>query len=846
MAPVISNSTNLKLGFFWCQLDPPTHGVTFVVKGTYDLVHGAAARAVDAENALSLAGDESYEDGGKACRYPSDFAPKKARADVMVVGAATSPEPVKRMEIALKLGALDKRLLVVGDRVAEHHSGKWIASEPKPFTRMPLRYERALGGPSFLKNPIGCGVRPTEGESTCPMPNLELPGRVSSTEPAGLGPLDRRWADRMSKVGTYDATWRKERWPWFPKDFDFAYFNAAPLDQQIELVRGDEAIRLEGLRGAAFESRLPGVRPRLFVRRPTGDAEVALAIDTVWIDADAARLVLVWRGHINVESKRFEEISSVVLASEELASPLRPASEHLAAAVRREPTEEELADREEAEARADSESDEAPANPENDEEAAVREAKELLVKGGAPAELLAKLENVRTTDAMLEVLQREGPSAEGASEADIAAAHAHARQVMLANGVDPSALEDLTEEAPATEPEPSATLRLDREDVLARRAAGEDLDGFDLSGADLSGLDLARVSMRKTRLVGARLDGALLAGAILTGADLEGAHATAGPVIFAGADLTEAKLARVVFPGAVFESADLTRASMKGARLARASLSLAVMEDADLSEADLSHADLSGANLARPRSTRAAARVEPHRGRPHGREARSASPRARSSRRPRSSARRAPRRAARQGAGRGREVRERRSPRVRRSTTSSSTGPTSRARSSGRARRPRPLREAVLEKAAGAELDLAGADLSGCALPARCSRALALNASRARERLVGRRSRGRSLRRRGARARRLHRERARARLLRPRTTKHAVLVRARLAGARLTKVNLLRLYLEARGPANADCRSSNFFESEFLDAVLHGRALRSLELLGRIQARQAERLVKTP
>ncbi len=36
------------------------------------------------------------------------------------------------------------------------------------------------------------------------------------------------WTQRYSKIGNYKGNYLKERWPWFPKDFDWGYFNAAP------------------------------------------------------------------------------------------------------------------------------------------------------------------------------------------------------------------------------------------------------------------------------------------------------------------------------------------------------------------------------------------------------------------------------------------------------------------------------------------------------------------------------------------------------------------------------------------------------------------------------------------
>src|SRR5262249_26782145 len=155
-----------------------------------------------------------------------------------------------------------------------------------------------------------------------PLPNVEhIEQLLRSTRerppPAGFGPLDRRWAERVSKVGTYDAAWRAERWPWFPEDFDWGYFNAAPADQQIAgYLRGDEALVLEGMHAdvVRYESRLPGLRPRCFIAKGAHSfEELALSLDTLWIDVDAGELVLVWRGVAPVASKGFEEVERLLV-----------------------------------------------------------------------------------------------------------------------------------------------------------------------------------------------------------------------------------------------------------------------------------------------------------------------------------------------------------------------------------------------------------------------------------------------------------------------------------------------------------------------------------------------------
>ncbi len=64
------------------------------------------------------------------------------------------------------------------------------------------------------------------------LPNLEDPadpllrwGQIAA--PAGFGFVSPDWEPRASLGGSYDETWRRERMPLLPGDFDRRFFNAA-------------------------------------------------------------------------------------------------------------------------------------------------------------------------------------------------------------------------------------------------------------------------------------------------------------------------------------------------------------------------------------------------------------------------------------------------------------------------------------------------------------------------------------------------------------------------------------------------------------------------------------------
>ena len=87
----------------------------------------------------------------------------KGRPEVLVTGDAHAPygDPVERLRVLVRLERdellLEESIEVTGDRYWINQSR---CSRPKPFTRMPLVWQRAFGGDSYLDNSIGRGHLP--------------------------------------------------------------------------------------------------------------------------------------------------------------------------------------------------------------------------------------------------------------------------------------------------------------------------------------------------------------------------------------------------------------------------------------------------------------------------------------------------------------------------------------------------------------------------------------------------------------------------------------------------------------------------------------------------------------
>jgi uncharacterized protein YjbI with pentapeptide repeats len=644
----------------------PGYSLSLLVKGTFDLHPGAPATPSEVQlwpsGDLCLPGDED-RDG--PLYYPSDFVPLKPAADLLLVGTCWAPggAPVERCRVAFEVGPRRRTLLVSGDRHWVQGGGRAVPSRPQPFASLPIDYRRSLGGPGSAANPLGLGladVSDGRGGRYRPVPNLEEAQSAEAADhgpvPAGLGPISPLWAPRLAKLGTFDADYARVRWPWLPEDMDWGTFNAAPAAQQVpDFLKGDEPLVLENLHAShpRYEGRLPGLRPRVFFVRSVPGAEgrfeeLPLRLDTLWIDADLGRLVLVWRGWTPVADPDWEEIAEVYAVAEPLSEgPLVP--EHyrdclarrlagLAAQQRPIPAPAPLPEGRPAPA----DSSGPGATPHQPGSAPLDRAS-LLERAGGPGGLAgadlsgldlsgidlsgvslagARLCGANLTGATLVGADLSGATLAGADLSGAQLAGARLLECDLsgaslsgadASGADLSgALAEGCSMRQARLYRAKATgAYLVRADLGECRARGIALDGAHLGSACLDGADLRRGSLRGARLYGASAQGVLLDLADLAGARFsEGARfadaslwGASGPESIwsdcdlSGADLSYASLPESDLSGARLVGAELKGADLAGARLRKASLTGAHLVEANLFQACLERADLRGADL---------------------------------------------------------------------------------------------------------------------------------------------------------------------------------------------------------------------------------------------------------
>ena len=265
------------------------HWVTVFVKTTFELVNGGVAKLIAP---LDLATEDRHRAPSGCLDEAAETAPYLPSAGVILGGHAYAPGGRPTTSAAVRLALmreqplLDKTLHIFGDRAPGAASGQ-------PFSSMPLIYERAFGGPGNAENPIGNAA-----------PNVVDP--ADPRRVAGFGPIARHWPVRARLLGRLDPRALDAADVEIPESIDWRWFHAAPLDQQIGLLRGDEWITLDGMHAtlSRVQTRLPSAVARAQWRlRGRDGAEmqtVELHADTLIIDADRLIASVISRGRFEL------------------------------------------------------------------------------------------------------------------------------------------------------------------------------------------------------------------------------------------------------------------------------------------------------------------------------------------------------------------------------------------------------------------------------------------------------------------------------------------------------------------------------------------------------------------
>jgi hypothetical protein len=297
-----------------------------VVKGTFTIQPDGTAIPADEPVDPLLAPEYRGEPGKTSLKYDGDLTGPKPGTDVLVEGHAHSRKAVTELPIAVTVGSKRKVLVVRGDRTWKKNMlGQLVMSDPEPFLKMPVTYERAFGGSDLEdpdprrqkidpKNPVGAGVAASKetliGKA---VPNIEHHTEPKDGSPAGYGAVASDWLPRRERAGTYDKAWMDSKRPLLPDDFSDRFYNCAPDDQQFTPhLRGGEPFEVVNMSPAGT---IRGTLPRLFFAFTTvlgaQKIEHRAKLQTVIIEPDHPRLIMVW--HTSLQCQKVDSLEHTVI-----------------------------------------------------------------------------------------------------------------------------------------------------------------------------------------------------------------------------------------------------------------------------------------------------------------------------------------------------------------------------------------------------------------------------------------------------------------------------------------------------------------------------------------------------
>lgn len=295
-----------------------------IIKATFDLTPEPVA--ADEQLPVTLEEEFHTEPGESSLKLASDIGLLKPGTDVLLSGTAYAPNggTVAQAEVSLTVGPVSKTVLVFGDRVWESKLLGAAISAPEPFETMPLIWERAFGGTDSTnevepqlhgddRNPVGAGFRIAKGQKELDgmaVPNLEQPNEMIRSwkdrpTPAGFAALCPHWEPRRSYAGTYDEDWQQHRAPYLPEDFDPLFFQQALPDQvSSEYLQGGEPVEILGATpSGSLRFQLPEHLVRVTYHLNNEQLIPPVNLDTVLIEPDESRLVLMWRTTLPCDKK---------------------------------------------------------------------------------------------------------------------------------------------------------------------------------------------------------------------------------------------------------------------------------------------------------------------------------------------------------------------------------------------------------------------------------------------------------------------------------------------------------------------------------------------------------------
>jgi hypothetical protein len=311
------NKTAYAAGRNWIRDKTGAHHWLVAVKGTFDIAPTGKLTLADEQPPPVLAPEHRGDAASTSLRLDSDLLAVKPATDVLLDACAHAPngQPAPTVPVFLRVGDVEKTLLVHGTRVYYQGALGVTTSKPLPFTTRPIHYEWAFGGTDTTdpdsrkhridaRNPIGKGFAVDAGRLEQQVAHaIEYPnGDPKKAGPAGFGPIAGFWSPRLERAGTYDARWERSKKPFLPDDYDDRCALSSPDDQRPSArLRGGETVAIVNMTAAGtLRFELPKISLAFRTRFGGRWEEHPAALSTVLIGTESAQLSLVWQSALRV------------------------------------------------------------------------------------------------------------------------------------------------------------------------------------------------------------------------------------------------------------------------------------------------------------------------------------------------------------------------------------------------------------------------------------------------------------------------------------------------------------------------------------------------------------------
>jgi len=232
------------------------------------------------------------------------------------------------MDFGIRVAGLVKKGRAFGRRLVEE--GSFRTRDPvEPVAIIP---ENAYGGFDYLENPLGMGHPSSAQNGLVELPKIELLSQpwnpeASANHPAIFGQLDIMHPHRQKLTGTYGDDWLKTDYPGMPKDADWAVFNTAMPDQQLQAsFKGDESFDLINLSSnfPHISNRLPGVGARVLVKFKKEEnqlRDLSTTLRSLVFLPEAGSLIMIWQAQCKTATDDASDIELLMTGFEHLSRP---------------------------------------------------------------------------------------------------------------------------------------------------------------------------------------------------------------------------------------------------------------------------------------------------------------------------------------------------------------------------------------------------------------------------------------------------------------------------------------------------------------------------------------------